>query len=200
VRTIYDPYIFGNNTAMINPTLSKIRAGVIGRVTATKGLKELESFCDFLEENKASSIEIHLFGDIEEMGSVSRFVTKSKSYKLVKVIFHGFIQDKNTLYGSIDIVLHFSMVEALGRIFFESLDHGLPFIGFNGGGIGEIAKLLLLEDCMVNYKPDWPKDLYGKIMNIGRSTHKYQFAKNNCLHHFSASAYCKSLEEVILRA
>jgi hypothetical protein len=89
-------------------------------------------------------------------------------------------------------------VEALGRIFFESLDYGIPFIGFKAGGIGEIATILHLRECMIDDSVNWKADLYSKILNIEQSLPKYQAAKESYEHYFSAPAYCKAVEEVII--
>jgi len=200
VQTIRDPYIPANITAPIKKyNNNRIRAGIIGRVTETKGLVFIDAFSDFLERNRFSNIELHLFGDVEtQWKMVSEFVNKVKKYLYVTMQFHGFNDDKNSVYNGIDLVLHFSKIEPLGRIFFESLDYGTPFIGFNAGGIGEIAKLLNLEDCMINDCDDWEQELYHRIINAEKSLQKYQAAREECMKFFSASGYCKAVEELIL--
>jgi len=200
IKTIYDPYILRCNQQMVMDTGGKkIRAGIIGRVTETKGVNAIQSFCDFLENNYVTDIEMHFFGDVEQkIPSVSTFVEKSRKYRHVVVQFHGFKDNKKDLYDSIHIVLHFNKVEPLGRIFFESLDYGLPFIGFNEGGIGEIAKVLHLEDCMINDSINWERELYRKILNLKEALQKYSESKEICNHTFSANKYCKTIEEIIL--
>lgn len=200
IKTIYDPYISQNTNKQIKIPMGKdIRVGIIGRVTSTKGLDEMISFCDFLEQNGIDGISIYLSGDVEAHNtSVSMFVEKSKRYNHVKVLFRGFIEDKHELYSPIDIVVHFSKIEPLGRIFFEALDFGVPIIGFNRGGIGEIARMLFIEDCMINEELSWQQNLYEKVRHIRETIPKYQIAKDNYLRLFSASRYCKSLEDVIL--
>jgi hypothetical protein len=47
-------------------------------------------------------------------------------------------------------VIHFCEAEPLGRIFLEAIDFGLPLIGFNSAGIGEIGKLTGLDTLLVN--------------------------------------------------
>jgi len=200
VRTFYDPYISKSNIRVIRKCgKSRIKVGIVGRVTDTKGLEDIECFCDFLEKGNISNIHINLFGDVEkEKQNVLLFIKKSKNYSHVEITFHGFVENKDELYNSIDIVIHFSKVEPLGRIFFESLDYGIPFIGFNAGGIGEIARILHLEDCMINQRINWEADLCHKINTVQKSLQKYQAAKENCEMFFSADAYCKALEKIIL--
>lgn len=199
IKTIYDPYFPQSTNKQIKvPKENNFRIGIIGRVTNTKGLGEMISFCDFLEQKGIDVIGIHLAGDVEEDNAVvSMFVERSKNFNHVKVLFRGFIEDKKELYSSIDIVVHFSKVEPLGRIFFEALDFGVPFIGFNRGGIGEIARILELQNCMINDEMNWQQNLYQKILHIQDAIPKYEIAKANYLHRFSGSRYCKSLEDVI---
>lgn len=55
------------------------------------------------------------------------FVVKAGTYKNINCKFHGFVNDKKQIYQSIDVLLHFNKVEALGRIVMEALDFGIPF-------------------------------------------------------------------------
>ena len=200
IETFYDPYISTGNVDHIRATDSNpLKAGIIGRISKTKGLANIEAFCDYLESNAANNLELHLIGDADKNNEeVSRLIEKSKGYQHVKVMFRGFIENKKDLYSSIDIVLHFSETEPLGRIFFEALDYGLPVIGFQAAGIGELAGELLIEDCMVSKKSGWQRDLLNKILNIKTSMSKYQAAKEILETRFSVAAYCRSLEEIIL--
>ena len=200
IRTIYDPYIpKSNNKEIIAPATGLLRVGIIGRVTLTKGLEEIISFCDFLEESKVDYIRIVLYGDLDEHSElVSIFVDKSRRYKYIRVSFKGFVDEKKDIYSSIDMVVHLSKTEPLGRIFFEALDYGRPIIGFNKGGIGEIATMLKIDDCMINDDRDWCSSLHTKITQVREMLPGYQRAKENYVKLFSASTYCKALEEIIL--
>ena len=200
LKTFYDPYTpTGNIENMKASAQRPLRAGVIGRLSKTKGLAEIESFADYMESNKLTGIQLHMIGDADDQHEdVKRFIRKAGSYQHATIIFKGFLENKNEIYSSLDVVLHFSKVEPLGRIFFEALDYGLPIVGFNAGGIGELASQLSLEDCMIDTAPGWQENFYNKTLDLKNSIPKYQAAKSKLQQRFSASAYCRSLEEIIL--
>ena len=199
LRTIYDPYITKyKNQSFDKVGESPLRVAVIGRVTRTKGLEYANTFCDFLEANAITNIEMNFYGDVEmDSPEVATFAEKAKRYKYVKVKFEGFIGEKDRMYSSSDLVVHFSRMEPLGRIFFESLDHGVPFLGFNEAGIGEIARILSLEDCMLNFATSWENQLLNKIYEVNHKLDRYEAARARLSQEFSPAKYCKSLEEVI---
>ena len=177
-----------------------IRAGIIGRISRSKGLAEIEAFCDYVDQKGVPGIELHLIGDVNESDeNVSRLRARAHRNPTIKIIFHGFIGDTEKIYSSIDVVIHFSKVEPLGRIFFESLDYGRPIIGFNCGGIGELAKQMSLNDCMIDSRSDWEQILVDRLMNINGSISKYEMARQAVAAKFSAEKYCRSLEEIILK-
>jgi glycosyltransferase involved in cell wall biosynthesis len=202
IKMIYDPYILNNRKA--NTTSygagenKKIKIGIVGRVTHSKGLKDIETFCDFLENKSIGNIEINLFGDVEkDKPDVMAFYNKAASYKYVRTLFHGFQENKDAIYTSVDVVIHLNKQEPLGRIFLESLDYQVPIIGFREGGIGEIAKLLELDDFMINKDSNWPEDLYNRITHIESNLFRYSGAREKMGSYFSASAYCKQVEAII---
>ncbi len=135
---IYDGYEFNKMAHWAIRKESKIlKVGIVGRVTKSKGINLLTK--QFIEI-AGSNIDFHFFGDVD-----SHF-EKSEEFKKLKTIsnsnFHGFVSDKNNIYCSIDLLLHLNENEPLGRIFFESMDFGIPFLGIHSGGIGEISDLI----------------------------------------------------------
>jgi hypothetical protein len=202
IKTIYDPYILNSKKSnSLNYDVEenkKIKVGIIGRVTNSKGLKNIETFCDFLENRSIRNIEINLFGDVEkDKPDVMAFYKKATNYKHVPTLFHGFKENKDAIYTSVDVVMHLNKQEPLGRIFLESLDYQVPIIGFREGGIGEIAKLLELDDFMINKDSNWPEDLYYRITHIKSNLLRYSWAREKMGSYFSASAYCKQVEAII---
>ena len=201
IETIYDLYVLGKRDGKgvnTNAENNNVKVGVIGRVTNSKGLKEIVTFCDFLERTSVKNIEVNFFGDVEkELPDVLTFLEKASNYKNVSIKFHGFQESKDAIYSSIDLVVHLNKLEPLGRIFLESLDYGVPIIGFNEGGIGEMAKLLALEDCMVNSDANWPENLYYKIVHVKAAHNKYAEARKKMNVYFSATSYCEQVEAII---
>lgn len=198
VKMIHDPYVAsaGENNMRL-PGNKIIKAAVIGRITGSKGLKEMQLFADFLEENKTDDIELNFYGETDsDDAAVSSFVERTRQYRFVKIFFHGFVA-KETIYKGADLVVHFSTTEPLGRIFLEALDYCIPFIGFMSGGIGEIASLLGLEDCMIVPGDDWQRNMVTRMREAEISKEKYQLARRYYLETFSATDYTKRMEEII---
>lgn len=135
---IYDGYSFSKKLKF--KTISskgKIQIGVIGRITHSKGINYLAKI---LKDNKNENLEFIMFGSIDEKIKTTVYFNNFISDKRVKHM--GFVQDKEKIYSNLDLTLHLNEYEALGRIFFESLDQGIPFIGLNYEGIGEIARVI----------------------------------------------------------
>lgn len=135
---IYDGFAFKINKPFALANLKPLKIGIIGRITGTKGFDFFLEIYESLHENE--NIEFHFFGDIDT--SVKYSTDFYKIQNNTNLVFHGFEKDKNKIYACIDILIHFNENEPLGRIFFESLDYGVPFIGINSGGIGEIASVI----------------------------------------------------------
>ena len=204
VSIIYDPYkINGVASPSFNEMKSdNIHIGVVGRVTPSKGLKEIVSFCNHLESLEMSNITMHFFGDIDFACEDVQFFYQSRDkYHYLALKFHGFVESKNVVYNKIDILVHFNRNEPLGRVFFEALDFGIPVIGFDSGGIGEIAQVLGLQEQMVKFNNEWEKDMLDKALSVTRgieSSKKYANARLELAKQFSSRKYCERLESYIL--
>jgi glycosyltransferase involved in cell wall biosynthesis len=132
---VYDGYNFSVLKNWHSLTSGKLVVGIVGRVTPTKGIGLFTS--EFFEIC-GTNLEFHFYGDIDQ--DYKNYAVHRNLLVEKNVIFHGFINDKNHIYRNIDVLLHVNEFEGLGRIFFESLDFGIPFIGINKGGIAEIAE------------------------------------------------------------
>lgn len=137
-QLIYDGYDFENLAKWTFAKQYKVlKVGIVGRVTKTKGISLLTP--NFFQ-NAGSNIEFHFFGDVDSSYESTAEFLQLKMLK--NTFFHGFESDKSSIYDSVDLLLHLNKNEPLGRIFFESLDYGIPFIGIHNGGIAEIADLI----------------------------------------------------------
>lgn len=100
----------------------------------------------------------------------------------------------------IDMLLHFNKVEALGRIYFEAIEHGIPLVGFNAGGINELASIMGLERMMVDGdKATWPEDMNQKIMSMREMWDEASFckAKKALEDQLSAQHYTSQIEALL---
>lgn len=184
----------------MNGTLP-VKAAVVGRVTDSKGLTYIEQFCDYMENRGSNDFELHFFGDVEkDKNTVARFVDKTERYQFLKVYFHGYRGDKNDIYKSVDVVMHFNPGEPLGVIFFEALNFGRPIVGFHSGGIGEIADNLGLAEYMTdNTSANWCTDMYNRLQAAKKNTAAFNAAREKMTTLYSVKTYCEKVERIILQ-
>lgn len=203
VVTVYDLYRSSSHIAVMHKPLSDlsiISIGIVGRLTDTKGIEYIEEFCDYAEHYSQRQIIFHFFGNIDKQSEkVNIFVSKVNNYKIIKCSFHGFVDDKDAIYQRIDILLHFNQYESLGRIAFEALDYGIPFIGFNRGGIGEIASHLGLSEFMINPdNSDWSSQMLNNVFAVletPAALHNYECAKQKMQNVYSPQKYVSQIEQ-----
>nr|WP_240347824.1 glycosyltransferase [Longitalea arenae] len=148
-----DPFIFSDrHHNVIYEQGKSFNVGIIGRVTLTKGIELLLLLLDEISHRGAGdTFTFHLFGELSKdlpSAVISRLQNNSN------VVLHGYVKGTENIYDKLHAVMHLSRVEALGRIFFESVDHGLPFIGLKAAGIGEIADLYQYNELMVKSGTD----------------------------------------------
>ena len=186
--------VLGLSDGWVKNTSIKTKIGIVGRVTQSKGIKDILDFLIFLDDKNISSFEFHFFGEVElHIPEVNTFLENDSVKKTA--VFHGF-SSKETIYSNVDIILHLNKKEPLGVIFFESLINHIPFIGFNLGGIGFIAKTIGLADCMIGETKDWKNELLYKILNYKDCVDLYDKALGDMIVQFAPEKYCTLLEEV----
>ncbi len=194
---LYDPYPFSENNFNNNTVNNPFRIGIVGRITKTKGFDLIESFIS--EINKSTYKEdfcFNFYGDINDDAKNSFNNLLSNNLNLE---YHGFVADKNKIYKNIDILLHFNTNESLGRIILEALDFNKPFICSNGGGTGEIVKLLELNESGISFGLDnWQSELLRKLIDIKNNYKHYvdlvKQAKLRAKNIFSVHNYVNKLE------
>jgi glycosyltransferase involved in cell wall biosynthesis len=173
------------------------RIGIIGRVTPSKGVNKIADLIDYLENEKCTNLEFHFFGDIEKTHpQVNHLLTKISHCKFLKCVFHGYTE-RDIIYNSIDLVVHLNPNEPHGVIFFEALNAAKPFIGFNTGGIGNIAATLQIEHLMVEPNKKWELEFLNRIENINSTIDLYKKAQIRMLNVYSITNYCNMLEAKI---
>lgn len=146
-QVVYDLYDFPEEMPYPKTNDRVRRLAIIGRITYSKGFRELVDFVKALENNgRGGRYQINLYGDIIDDVRQDPSLTYLRSLGFVH--FRGFLP-KSQIYGQNDVVLHFSKTEPLGRIFFESVSYGIPLVGFAAGGIGEIGNKTGLGDLLL---------------------------------------------------
>lgn len=199
--TIVDPYRFNARPLRAEkhdpPGLT---IGIIGRITVTKGLNRLLQLVEHAAKDPiASRLRFSLFGDVSGEPGDRDLVTRLAA--LSNVTFEGFVADKDSIYNHVDGVLHLSVVEALGRIFFEAIDYGKPFLGFDAAGIGEIGRLTGLDRGLVAPDEQWKEHMLQRLLLLDQCYDSWaaevQQKKEACKDIFSMDRYVSRIDELI---
>lgn len=190
---VYDGYHFSLLKNWHSLPSGKLVVGIVGRVTSSKGIglftRDFFQICGV-------NVEFYFYGDIDCSSS-----KLSENMQLLRgqenVFFKGFVSEKAKIYPFIDVLLHVNENEPLGRIFFESLDFGIPFIGINKGGIGEIAE-------QINYPYVFEKNELAQVLCDlveERWTFNSQILENsrrNALEVFSIVNYSEQIDKILV--
>ncbi len=173
---LYDSYMFSNegNKPSINKIAEPLRVGVIGRLSSTKGVFELLELLKLTASKKAGKFHFYLFGEEGSDIKGTSVLGEILSYPFVSMM--GFVKDKQKMYDQVDLILHLSKTEPLGRIFFEAIEENKPLVGFDAAGIGEIGHMAGLTELLVDPQvKDSAVALYEK-MEMAR-TNYLEFAR-----------------------
>lgn len=203
-KTVYDPYLFKEDLEDQNEIPynrgSIFRVGIIGRISVTKGFLDAVLLLKQLDTNRVDNLEFIFYGSIANDKIVQSKVHELISLKHVKIKFNGFV-NTSEIYNGIDCICHFCEEEGLGRVFLEAIDELKPFIGFNKGGLIEIASAFLLNDLLINKDDLWINQ-YIKKLNLIQS-HYHETVKqiiNSRRYNspkFSMNNYLKEIEYLI---
>jgi len=188
---IYDGFHFSESRLFQPLPYGNCKIGIIGRITSSKGI---DLFTQEFLQKCGSKIELHFYGDVDK--EYEKSYNFQNLISLKNVHLHGFINDKHQMYSSIDILLHVNEYEPLGRIFFESFDFGIPFIGIKKGGIAEIAN-------QINYPYVFAKeDLADLLRSFSKQEmtfdyHKLEISRKLALEYFSIQKYTNQIDRIL---
>lgn len=200
---IYDPFSFSDTNTVHSIKTEKNVIGVIGRISIGKGFEQLSNFIHYINKASNSGFAFKLSGNPDaEILSDIRFQS-IKSMKNVMIM--GFCENRDEMYRGIDYVMHFCETEPLGRIYFEAVNYGKPLIGFNHGGIGEIGRLLGLDELLISYSKDMDINTRSLLTTLENVKKKYKHysevflsKKINAENLFSTDKYTAQLDNYLI--
>jgi glycosyltransferase involved in cell wall biosynthesis len=201
VTVIYDGFKCQKTETKIssvNPILFNV--GIIGRISEAKGIMLLPQIFEYLQDqNEIDHFIFQLFGEqmLKENDVFLNFCKTRKSH----VSLNGF-QSTTKIYESVEIVLHLSHEEGLGRIFLEAICHKKPFIGFNTSGLEEIASLTSLDVLMVAYHHNEKQNIIAIAQKLIDCKNNFQSYSNEIepekiLSPFNLSSYSQKIDHLL---
>jgi len=198
---LYDAYTFSDNRKNNTEDPLILRIAIIGRITKTKGLGLLPVLIDRIQKDGLEGKYIfELYGEIADDISKDELLAELQKSKFIEL--KGFEKNKEAIYQSVDCILHLSRQEALGRIFFEALDHYKPLVGFRAAGIGEIAEMLQLNHWLADpASPDPASEIY-RILKDVRLNYKSRVCeteqkKNLAIQLFNPAIYQSRIDNLL---
>ncbi len=138
---------------------SKIRRiGIVGRITKNKKqhifVKASKNILPLYK-----NIQFLLFGNLVESEYLEELKKIAGNDWNTNIIYKGELNPKE-IFSQIEILVHTTEIEPLGRVVLEAIAEGIPVIVPDKGGTFEIAKAL---NCGLIFKTDDIKDLENKI-------------------------------------
>ena len=197
---MYDGFNFQLTQKIKPSTLQKLKIGVIGRVSKTKGVEEIYKLNKELNIRSISGlVQIYLFGEVflngEDLERFNSFVRQHSN-----VTYEGF-KSTNEVYRNLDVVLHLNKDEGLGRIYLEAVSRGIPFVGIDSAGISEIGEVIGLKDFLVNpNEGDYIESLSDILLYI-KNNYEIALSKTlSCqdkLRRFEIKSYTKKIDSIL---
>jgi len=197
---IYDPYeLNGARPDSRQKASDTFKIGIIGRVTQTKGLDDLFPILDVLKRLTTARISFGFFGNYSDSDTWFLEFRKMLRNYCDQFDFHfwGFVENKPSIYGNLDLIVHLNQLEALGRIVFEALDNTIPILSFAEGGVGELMNSLKLNDLLIKKDLNWPRNfasLIADFVSDKQVSEQIMEAKRIIVENFNVQNYCKNLE------
>jgi glycosyltransferase involved in cell wall biosynthesis len=113
--------------------------GIIGVAKNQKrAVKLLKNIVDDISKRK---VHLDFYGGTSGEAYLNELKKEISNNDLNEfVTFHGFVDDKNEIYGNIDILLMCSPNEAFGRVTIEAMAYGIPVIGYDSAGTAELIE------------------------------------------------------------
>ena len=200
---LFDPYPFSQES----PSAGKVAGtevfvvGIVGRITASKGIALLPGILKLLKSAGSSGkFSFRMYGDISADMADHEVMHVLRSSPDVHVM--GFTRDKDRIYGGLDCVLHLAGNEPLGRVFLEALDQRIPLVGLHVGGIGELGEAFGTPDLLVDPRSgDLESAIVEKLQMVRREHHKYVALADRAVrvsgHLFSPETYARRMDGLI---
>ena len=110
---------------------ASVICGVVGAMTAEKGLADLDAIAGHLPDDVFRSVRIVLIGGTEA-GATTRGG--------VEAFRAGFLPDAEEAIAGLDILWHPSRAEGLGTVVIDAMALGVPPVAFAAGGLPELIE------------------------------------------------------------
>ncbi|WP_282780614.1 glycosyltransferase [Phaeodactylibacter xiamenensis] len=197
IHVIYDPFVISQfSSSNTKEREGNISVGVIGRVYQSKGLDYFIDLIKYFNPDQRKMYKFMFYGNYDIKNPwLKNFKATLDELPSVNYELKGFVNDQETLFNSIDVILHFNENEALGRILFEAINYNKPFLCFSQGGAGELAYNLGLKSFTFSDVSEIPDKL--DALKIAKSKILIANAKNKIKENYSSENYAHQIENFL---
>lgn len=110
----------------------------VGSMNESKGIFRLLSVASMLCEKGYHLVEFNLVGEFIDAETRRRFLSEVEQRSLTNIKVHGYVSNMASLLENMDLHLHLSDSDGVPRSILESACCGLPAVGFDVGGVGDV--------------------------------------------------------------
>jgi glycosyltransferase involved in cell wall biosynthesis len=201
---VNDPYSFSESIKVDRKQNKELSISIIGRFTKNKGNKLVGEFFRSIDRLENSNFRVNIFGTVDDDQETKKIIQDLLHLNYIDVKVHGFVSNPSEIYSVTDVVIHFCLIEPLGRIYLEAINKLIPLIGFRSGGIQEIALNCNLSKYLVNNQDGWKENMLDKLRFIMKNWDEVEVdivqAKKIAELKYSSYSYTKQLEKLFAQA
>ncbi len=161
----------------------------VGRVSCEKDLDVLCNSYHAIWSKYGDRVAMVITGD-------GPYLEKCKQMFPKDTIFTGYKKGKELaeIYASCDIFICPSSTETFGNVILEAMASGLPVIGANAGGVGDIIQH---NTTGLKFKERDPEDLLGCMQELIRNDNMRELLKTNGREYSMTRSWDKIFDELI---
>jgi len=140
-QRIYNGIDFSSTSLNLKREIGIINICMVGIISEQKNNFDALKALDILvNEWKYFDLRLHFIGDhkSEYFKKIKKFISESELHAYV--VFHGHINNLDTILSKMDLGLMCSRDEGFGRVTVEYMMHSMPVIASNSGANKEIIK------------------------------------------------------------
>lgn len=118
---------------------AEVQIGMVGILGSTKNQKRALELLKSISGSTPVQVHLNFYGGIGEAHYVQGMKNMILENNLEdNVTFHGFVDNHHEIYRNMDILLMCSLNEAFGRVTVEAMARGIPVVGYDNAGTGEL--------------------------------------------------------------
>jgi glycosyltransferase involved in cell wall biosynthesis len=177
--------------------IGPVNIGITAVILRSKGQHvAIQAFHQFLKHYPNSFLQV--YGGVSDQAYSEELQTLCRKLQIEsRVCFNGFVEDKEQMFGKLNLLLNCSLMEGFGRSIVEAMSRGIPVIAGAGGGIPEI-----IDDGLNSFLYHSEQELCDKMIRLFGDEKLYERISGAALEksrQFSVETYASSIQNIFLK-